>query len=127
MKGSPESLIVVSMLLEVAMWGWAAAILLVSPADHYCSLPMFWALMLNANLLRLCEISLYGLGDPFGIIIFVKLVLNGVLVLVAWRVYAGLVVAPVVALTLLLQGKGGREGGRVICPLFPVRPLPCLY
>lgn len=87
------------------MWLWAVAILAVSAAEHYCSLPLFWSLMLNANLLRVCEISLYGLGDPFGVLILTKLALNGFLVLTSWRVYIGVFVAPVVVGTLVVQSE----------------------
>jgi len=96
-------LLLVSMILEAAMWLWAAGVLLVSPAEHYCTIPLFWSLMLNSNLLRVCEVSVYGLSDPFGVLIASKIALNLVLVLTTWRVYVGLVIAPIVICVVAVQ------------------------
>lgn len=85
------------------MWLWAAAVLLISPAEHYCTLPLFWALMLNANLVRECEINAYGIQHPQGAIILTKMLINSILVLSTWRVYLGLFAAPVIVLALFFQ------------------------
>jgi len=96
-------LLSVSLVIEVFLWLWAAGVLSVSPAEQHCTLPLFWALMLNTNLMRVCEISAYGLSDPFGELLLSKIVLNGILVLSTWRVYLGLIVAPLLALVVLAQ------------------------
>jgi len=100
---SQADLVSMSLILEAVMWLWAVGVLYVAPAEQHCTLPLFWALMLNTNLMRVCQITAFGLDDPVGVIILVKILLNFVLVLGTWRVYLGLVVAPILIVCLTCQ------------------------